>query len=125
MSKLRDISGAIGGALILLSSAAHTLLGWKALSAELADAHVQGDLLVGLKMGWYFGGLAMLLLGTIMLRLFVARLRGKARSLVPASVVAIGYLGFGAWALAVSGNPFFMVFIVPGVLLAGASLFRS
>jgi len=33
--------------------------------------------------------------------------------------IAAGYLGFGAWALLASDlNPFFLVFIVPGVLLA-------
>ena len=117
--------GAIAAVLMLLSSAAHVLLGWKALSAELAAAHVQGDLLLGLRLGWYFGGLAMLLLGIILLTLFAARLRGERRPLLPAAVVAIGYVAFGAWALAVSGDPFFMVFIVPGALLAVASLFGS
>ena len=125
MSKARDLAGAIAALLILLSSAAHTLLGWKALSAELDAAHVQGNLLLGLRLGWYFGGLAMLLLGIILLALFGARLRGERRPLLPATVVAIGYLAFGAWALAVSGDPFFTVFIVPGVLLTAASLFRS
>lgn len=125
MSKARDVAGVIASVLILLSSAAHTLLGWKALSAELEAAHVQGNLLLGLRLGWYFGGLAMLLLGVILLALFGARLRGESRPLLPATVVAIGYLAFGAWALAVSGDPFFTVFIVPGVLLAVASLFRS
>ena len=125
MSKARDVAGATAAVLILLSSAAHTVLGWKALSAELDAAHVQGDLLLGLRMGWYFGGVAMLLLGIILLALFAARLRGESRPLLPAAVVAIGYLAFGAWALGISGNPFFTVFIVPGVLLAAASLFRS
>ena len=86
---------------------------------------MQGDLLLGLRLAWYFGGVAMLLLGIILLALFAARLRGERRPLLTAAVVAIGYLAFGAWALAVSGDPFFTVFIVPGVLLAVASLFRS
>ena len=62
MSRARDIAGLAASALILLSSAAHSLLGWKALSSEL---------------------------------------------------------------LGISGDPFFSVFIVPGALLAIASLFRS
>src|SRR5262245_15108148 len=125
MSKTRDVAGVIAAALILLSSAAHTLLGWKALSAELDAAHVQGSLLLGLKIGWYFGGLTMLLLGIILLTLFAARLRGERRPLLPATAVSLGYLAYGAWALTVSGDPFFTVFIVPGALLAAASLFRS
>jgi len=125
MSKARDVAGTTAAVLILLSSAAHTVLGWKALSEELDAAHVQGDLLLGLRIGWYFGGVAMLLLGINLLALFAARLRGESRPLFPAAVVAIGYLAFGAWALGISGNPFFTVFIVPGALLAVASLFRS
>ena len=125
MSKARDVVGAIAAVLMLLSSAAHVLLGWKVLSAELEAAHVQGHLLLGLRIGWYFGGVAMLLLGIILLTLFAARLRGERRPLLPAAAVAIGYLAFGGWALAISGDPFFAVFIVPGALLAVASLFGS
>ena len=125
MSRARDVAGLVASVLILLSSAAHTLLGWRAVSAELAAAHVQGELLLGLRIGWYFGGLAMLLIGTILLALFVARLRGEGRTLLPATVVGVGYLAFGAWALMVSGDPFFTVFVLPGALLAIAAWFRS
>ena len=125
MSKARDVVGAIAAVLILLSGAAHVLLGWKVLSGELEAAHVQGHLLLGLRIGWYFGGVAMLLLGIILLTLFAARLRGERRPLLPAAAVSIGYLAFGGWALAISGDPFFDVFIVPGALLAVASFFGS
>lgn len=125
MSKARDIAGMVAAVLILLSSAAHTLLGWPVLSGKLAESHVPVDLLLGLKIGWYFGGLAMLLFGIVLATLFAARLRGQSRSLLPAIVVGVGYLAFGAWALAVSGDPFFTVFIVPGALLAVAAWFRS
>ncbi|MEO8502189.1 MAG: hypothetical protein ABI565_14810 [Vicinamibacteria bacterium] len=38
-------------------------------------------------------------------------------------MVALGYLSFAAWAIVTTGfDPFFMVFIVPGVLLLVASL---
>ena len=35
---------------------------------------------------------------------------------------ALAYLAFGVWALVASGNPFFYIFIVPGAMLAIASL---
>ncbi len=41
----------------------------------------------------------------------------------PASPRGLAYLGFGIWALAISSlNPFYLVFIVPALmLLAGSS----
>src|SRR4026208_510102 len=114
MPKARDGGGGVSAVVMRLSSAAHVLLGWKVLSAELEAAHVQGHLLLGLRIGWYFGGVAMLLLGIIPLTLFAAGLRGERRPLLPAAAVSIGYLAFGGWALAISGDPFFAVFIVPG-----------
>jgi hypothetical protein len=92
MARARDIAGLVAGVLILLSSAAHTLLGWRQLSGELAAAHVEGELLRGLQFGWYFGGVAMLLLAVILLALFAGRLRGEGRWLLPAATVGAGYL---------------------------------
>jgi hypothetical protein len=54
-----------------------------------------------------------------------AALRGAAAPRVPAAIVSVAYLVFGAGALAVSGDPFFLVFIVPGLLLAFASFGRD
>jgi hypothetical protein len=117
--RAREILGIIAALMLILSSAAHSLLGWPALRSELAAAEVPGDLMLGLKIGWQFGGVAMLTLGVILLVLFARRLRGGTASVVPARVVALAYLAFGAWALAASrGDPFFLVFIVPGLLLA-------
>ena len=85
---------------------------------------LQGDLLLGLRIGWVLGGVAMLLLGIILLALFAARLRGESRPLFPRPSWPSA-TSYGAWALGISGDPFFTVFIVPGALLAVASLFRS
>jgi len=123
MSKARAILGIIAGFSLILSSAAHSFLGWKQLRTQLEQVQAPSDLILGVAIGWHFGGIAMLAFGCIMISLFVNRLKRKNPSPFPALVVAVAYLGFGTWALVVSKlNPFFMVFIVPGVLLAIAAL---
>ena len=122
MSRTRAVLGLTAGVMLILSSAAHSILGWRALSGELAAAHVPAELVLGLQVGWQFGGVAMLAFGVILLGLFARRWRGEPVSLLPAAIVAAAYLGFGGWALLASNfDPFFLVFIVPGVLLALAA----
>jgi len=126
MARARAVLGLIAGAILILSSAGHSILGWKELSGKLAAAHLPAELVLGLQVGWQFGGVAMLALGVILLALFARRWRGEPVSLLPAATVAVAYLGFGAWALLASNfDPFFLVFIVPGVLLALASASRN
>jgi hypothetical protein len=123
MTRVRTIFGLIGGAILILSSAAHSLLGWKQLRGELASAQAPSDLVLGVAIGWHFGGVAMLAFGCIIISLFLKQLKGENVSSFPALVVALAYLCFGSWALIVSHmNPFFLVFIVPGFLLAVAAL---
>ncbi|MEP7272446.1 MAG: hypothetical protein ABI882_13165 [Acidobacteriota bacterium] len=122
MAKVRAILGVIAGVLLILSSAAHALLGWKAISAQLASVQVPADLLTGLRIGWQFGAAVMLALGIIVVILFSKRLRGEMASTMPAVVISIAYLSFGIWAMIVSNfDPFFLVFLIPGSLLAVAS----
>ena len=41
-------------------------------------------------------------------------------------LVGLAYAAFGVWALAISGmNPFFLIFVVPGILLAIAAWGRA
>ena len=122
MARTRTVLGLVAGAFLLLSAAAHSLLGWNQLQGELAKANVPADLAFGLKVGWQFGGVAMVVLGVIVLHLFLRRLRGEDVSTLPGLVIAVAYLTFGGWALAASEmEPFFFVFVVPGVLLLIAS----
>jgi hypothetical protein len=121
--RTRAVLGLIAGALLILSSAAHSFLGWKGLRDQLAAAQAPPDLVLVLKIGWQFGGVAMLAFGIIVVALFARRFRGGSISVLPAVVIAAAYLAFGAWALLASDfNLFFLVFIVPGALLALASL---
>jgi len=122
MARVRAVLGLIASLIMIFSSAMHSLLGWSWLRGQLAAARVPPDLTFGLKVGWQFGGVAMLAFGLILLALFVKRLRGESVSSLAAVVVAVAYLGFGVWALFASDfDPFFSIFIVPGVLLLVAS----
>jgi len=122
MKRLRLVLGFVGGTLLLLSSALHSILGWKATSAELAKTNVPPDLRQGLELGWHFGGALTLAVGCIVILSFVGLAKGQPVSLRPVTVIALVYLGFGGWVLAVTnGDPFAFMFIVPGLILLAAS----
>lgn len=117
-SRLSTVTGSLGAILIILSAPAHSLMGWPEIQSELARVNASADLVLGLQVGWHFGGAAMAALGLIVLHLFYSRARGIDASRVPACTVAGLYLLFGAAALVVSGlDPFFLVFIGPGALV--------
>jgi hypothetical protein len=119
---LRVVLGLIAGALIILSGFAHSLLGGKDIAAQLLSANVPADLALGLKVGWHFGGVSMLVFGLIVIWLFNQRRIGRTVPMLPALIIGLAYLAFGCYALAVSDfNPFFSVFIIPGVLLVFAA----
>lgn len=118
MSRTRNIIGLVGAVIVLLSSAAHSFMGWPAIRTQLVTANVPADLIFGLQVGWQFGGVCMVAFAVILIALFMRRLRGEAVSTLPSLVIAIAYVAFGAWALIGSNFEwFFMIFIVPGVLL--------
>jgi hypothetical protein len=107
---------------MLASAAAHSLLGWKGISAQLAKAQAPPDLISGLRLAWHLGGAAMFTFGCIVLFLFLQSRKNPSVSLRPLLIIALFYVVFGIWALAASNlNPFFLIFIVPGLLLLAAS----
>lgn len=122
MRQFQNVLGLLAGAMLVLSSGAHSLLGWRQMQRSLAAVNAPADLVQGLEIGWLFGGVAILTFGCIALAVFGSRLRGRAVSLLPTGIIALAYLAFGIWALVTSGNPFFYIFIVPGAMLAIASL---
>lgn len=122
MQKLRTMLGLVAGVMLLLSAAAHSLLGGKAMGDQIAPFKLPPDLVRGLLVGWHFGGVAMLVFGVIALVLFGRRLKGESTPSYPAWVIGFGYLAFGIVALVISGfNPFYSVFIVPALLLLAAA----
>jgi hypothetical protein len=114
LGKARTLIGVAGGALLLASGLAHAFLGWPAMAAALAAVEASEDLSGALAVGWYFGSMAMLVFGMIVLGIAI-------RKADPCAVrfIAIGYLVFGlaAW-LARDLNPHFLLFIATGVVLA-------
>lgn len=122
MSRLRIIMGFVAGAILVASSGAHAFLGWPAVRIQLLKAHVPIDLLGGMLVVWQFGGVAMLTFGVIVLWLFTNLINGRVVSLRPALLIGIAYVAFGVWALAIGGlSPFFLLFLIPGLLLVGAA----
>ncbi len=122
MSQARRVIGIVVGVLLVLSAVAHSALGGATLRAALAGAGVPDDLLRGALVGWHFGGAAMLAFGAIVLHTFARRRAADGVSLVPARMIGATYLIFGTGALVLSDfDPFFLVFIAPGLLLALAA----
>jgi len=123
MKRARLILGVIAGLMLLASSAAHSILGWRSLAEQLANTNVSSDLLTGLRIGWMFGGAAMVVLGFVAVTTFVDRLRGGKAPLSHVIAIAVVYMAFGAWAIAASGGDLFFlgVFVVPGALLGIAA----
>jgi hypothetical protein len=123
LARLRAMLGLAAGLMLIASSAAHSLFGWKPLRAELESASAPSELTSALELGWHFAGAAMLTMGCIVSLLFTRRLVGDVVSSAPAVFVAILYLAFGGAALYLHGmDASALVFIVPGLLLAVAAV---
>mgnify|MGYP003576475908 CR=1 FL=1 len=114
----RAIIGIIAGVIVILSSFAHSILGWRQLGSDLTNASVSDELILGLEIGWHFAGVAMLAFGVIAIAAFTKVLRGERLAVLPIGIIAITYLVFGVYALLISKNPFFFIFIIPGAMLA-------
>jgi hypothetical protein len=125
MKKRSVVLGLVAGAMIVLNSGMHSLLGWMGLSRELAAAGLSSELMMGVFIGWHFGGAAMLTMGLIVVATFLRGRRGPVW-LFPARIIAAFHLTFGIAACLISGGEIFflIVSVIPGALLAAASLDR-
>ena len=121
MAKTRNVLGLLAALILFLSAGAHSFLGWPSIRAQLETAHVPAELILGLKLGWLFGGVCMVIFAAIATAIFLARLRGEPVSAFPALAIGVAYLAFGTWALAASKDPFFTIFLAPGALLVIAA----
>ena len=110
------------GVIMVLSSAAHGLLGWPAMRTELNKIGAAQDLSHALATGWYFGSVAMLAFGLITILSGLRLKRNDRSGASTLAIIAAGYIVFGTCALVQSGfNTHFLLFILTGVL-AGAPL---
>jgi ABC-type Na+ efflux pump permease subunit len=121
MDRLRIVFGFIVSAIMIASSFAHSILGWKNLTARLEKTQAPTDLIAGLALGWHLGGAAMFTFGCIVFFLFARFVKDRSVSLSPVFIIAAFYTLFGVWAIATSHNPFFLIFVIPGLLLLVAS----
>lgn len=116
MTRFRRLLGYLAAVILILSSGAHSILGWKDLSRRAIDAKVPAELLTALEIGWLFGGVAIFTFGVVTWLLL-----WRGRDTLPVLVIGLIYAAFGVYALAASNfDPFFTIFIVPGALLVVA-----
>ena len=126
MSRFKYVAGLVAASWLILSSAAHSLLGWRQLQAQLRAASAPEDLVFAVKAGWQFAGVSMLCFAIIVIAILRGRYRDPSVSTRPVNFIGIAYAAYGLWALLTSnGNWFFLVFIVPGLLLLGVTPWRS
>jgi hypothetical protein len=122
MSRLPRVLTIVAAVILILSSGAHSLLGWPAVRAKLADANVPAELVGGLAMGWHFAGLAMLVLGVVVLWLLAEARRSAANVALPLQIIGGAYELFAIGCFALLGwDPFLLTFLVPGTLLSVAA----
>jgi hypothetical protein len=124
MERVRIAVGFVCAGFLVLSFGAHSLLGWKAVSEQLAATNAPAELVEGLGIAWRLGGAAMLGFAAIAARGFVLRRRGARGAMGPVAIVAATYFVYGLWAFVTSGfDPFFAVlFVLPGAALGFASM---
>jgi hypothetical protein len=114
----RLVLGFLAAAMQVLSGAVHSILGWPVLTQAFAATRVPPALVQGLAVPWHFAGLAMVTFGVIVALTLLGAVRRPGESLEPVAVIGIAYLLFGVVGMAVSrGDPSFLIFIVPGVML--------
>ena len=121
MIRLSRALAVIAAVILIASSAVHSLLGWPSLRAKLADASAPAELISGLAMGWHFAGLAMLVLGILVLWLLATSRRGSTNVALPLQIIGGAYELFAIGCIVLLGwDPFLLTFLIPGTLLSGA-----
>lgn len=120
--KLKSAFGLLGCLFLVLSAGMHTILGWRAIGQQLAATNAPADLVLNLEIDWKYAGPTMLAFAVICGRVFLQRYRGERVSTFAAGVIAVTYTLFGVWAIVVGSNPFFLTFVIPGLLLAIGSI---
>jgi hypothetical protein len=100
-------------ACLALSSFAHGILGWKAMSGELARTGAPPDLLADLATGWYLGSVAMAAFAVIVLASWLEARGRRPAGRTAAAAIALIYFAFGL-----------LAFVIPGALL-GVAVIKS
>ena len=126
MDLSRRIAGLLAALVITASSVAHSVLGWPVMRGRLAATNTPDDLARGLGVGWVWGGVCMATFGVMLLWYIARDWRGVRAPVAPFRLIGVTYVLFGLAALRVSdGDPFYAVFVVPGLLLLYAGAGRQ
>ncbi len=122
MPRNRIVVGFIASALLLLNAMVHSIVGAPAMLQELRALKVRQDLEQSLLAAWQLGGVLMLLAGLVCGHAFLRAWRGDTQQVFTPRVIGVGYVLFGLWAmLGAAMEPFYLVFVVPGLLLVFAA----
>ena len=112
----------VAAVIVILSSGAHSLLGWPGLRTQLAAASAPAALIDGLAMGWHFGGMMMLVIGVVILWLVAVGRDGTTNVWLPLFVIGLAYELFAIGCAVLLGfDPFLFIFLIPGALLSCAA----
>ena len=123
MPRLPRAFALVAAGILILSSGAHSLMGWPGLRTQLAATSAPAALVDGLAMGWHFAGMTMLVLGVLVLWLLAVSRSGVPNIRLPLLVIGGAYVLFGVGCAVLLGwDPFLLIFLVPGVLLAIAGM---
>ncbi len=121
---MRGVVVMVTGVIVILSSAAHSALGWPEIRRGLTELRVDEDLAGAIAAGWYFGSAAMAAFGLMLIAFGMRLRRGDASALLPVRIIAACYLVFGLAALIIRKNPHFLLFVATG-LMAGLPTWRG
>ena len=110
-------------AFLVLSSLAHGILGWKAMSAEVARTGASPELLADLATGWYLGSVAMVAFAVIVAATWLEARGKRPAGRTAAATIGLTYFTFGLLAFFRSLSTHFLIaFVIPGALLGVAVL---
>ena len=110
------------GVTIGLGAFGHGIGGGRVLRAGLATAALDPNIVGVLWIVWYYVSGAMLLFGVAIVWSWFAARRGGRDVLIVPAMIGVLYAIFGAAALLYGRDPFWLLFLVQGVLLLGSSL---
>ncbi len=123
--KARALLGSLAALLLAASAFAHALLGWPPFQSILDQAGVDADVTAALKVGWYFGSLAMLAFGAIVFLAAVRAIRGERAATGSLWIIGWAYTVYGLVAyVARDFNPHFLLFVVTGLLVGAVAALK-
>ncbi len=105
-----------------LGAFGHGLGGGHALRVALAAVTLDPNMVGVLWIVWYFVSGVMLLFGGLAIWAWFAARRGSRDALVVASAIGVFYGIFGIAALLYGRDPFWLLFLLQGVMLLGSAV---